>query len=538
MSRKSYRRFGESRGAAWRRMEGELHCAPGGSVRTETSGILDAIEQKLGFVPPFFGPAADQADLLSHLWQQTESAYIDNPLPALFKEQLAALLGRFCPVPYCFVCHTCSLQPLGMRAGAILRLLESPPARDEEVDAILARLADQHGLPSHGTQLEADVFALSNVIYIGGRLAGPARTALRRVLDPRDYNHLVTFVSYNRMCHEWMAAHPEVSYEMDRRYINGGKRLIAEAPQVGEMFAGHAASWRRPQHEERDSAALFETALERAGEADRMRDLSEQRLDEVLKALTERIRRGIEETTELRQVRAEAEATSKFAQELLAIVSHDLRGPLAAILMGATILERLDLQDPRVARPLRRIFSSARRAQGLISDLLDFSLARAGGGIPIHRRRIKVDELVRHVAEELEVAHPGRTIEVESTGDCSAEWDAERIEQVLSNLLGNALVHSPGGTAVTVSVRGEEGVTISTRNVNREGPIPADVMRAMFEPFKRGVRAPTSRNRGVGLGLYIVDQIVRPHGGRIEVSSVGDSTTFTLHLPRGRHRAP
>jgi signal transduction histidine kinase len=88
---------------------------------------------------------------------------------------------------------------------------------------------------------------------------------------------------------------------------------------------------------------------------------------------------------------------------------------------------------------------------------------------------------------------------------------------------------------VTVSVLGEKDVSISTRNLNREGPIPADVMRAMFDPFKRGVLAQNSRNHGVGLGLYIVDQILRPHGGRIEVSSVAELTTFTVHLPR---RAP
>ncbi len=379
------------------------------TVRTMASGILEAIEQRLGFVPPFFSLAEEQPDVLSGLWQQTEGAYLDNPLPALFKEQLAALLGRFCPVPYCFVCHTCSLQPLGMRAGAILTLLESPPAGGgEDVEASLARLADRHGLPEHGTQLELDVFCLCTSIYMGGHLAGPARAALRRVLDARDYDHVVTFVSYNRMCHEWVAAHPEVSYELDRRYIEGRTRLLAEAPAVGEIFARHAASRDRPQHEEDHSAALFETALERAGEADRMRELSEQRLHEVLKVLTDRIRRGIDEATELRQVRAEAEATAKFAQELLAIVSHDLRGPLDAILMGATLLDRLHLQHPGIAGPLRRISSSARRAQRLIGDLLDFSLARAGGGIPdstpADRRRTI---LVRLVADELELVHPG-----------------------------------------------------------------------------------------------------------------------------------
>ena len=494
--------------------------------------ILETIEQRLGFVPPFFSPAADQPDLLKNLWQQTESAYLDNPLPSLFKEELAALLGRYCEVPYCFVCHTCSLQPLGMRGAAILRFLEAPPVADHEVEATLTRLAHRpptaRRFPDHGTELESDIFALSSVVYLAGRHVDPARTALRSVLDRRDFNHLVSFVSYNRMCHEWVAAHPDISYEMDRRYIDNGARLTLEAPQIGAMFAEYRTLFPPVRREDRGA----ETALQRAAEAERMHDLSEQRLHEVLKTLTDRIGKAREETSELRQVRVEAEATAKFAQELLAIVSHDLRGPLSSVLMSATLLERLNRQDERFTRSLHRIFSSTRRAQRLIDDLLDFSLARAGGGIPIHRGRTDAYELVRNVAEELEVEHPGRVIKVESEGDCSGEWDAERIKQVLSNLMGNAIVHSPDSSAVAVSVHGTDDVVISTRNLNRKDAIRADVLRVMFEPFKRGVVTPSSRNRSVGLGLYIVDSIVKAHGGRIEVSSVEESTTFTVHLPR------
>ena len=503
-------------------------------IRGLAGDILETIEQRLGFVPPFFSAAADQPDLLRNLWQQTESAYLDNPLPGLFKEQLAALLARYCAAPYCFVCHTCSLQPLGMRSGAILRFLEAPPVSDREVEASLARLAHRPStarwFPDHGTELESDIFALGATVYLGGRLVNPARATLRSVLDRRDFNHLVSFVSYNRMCHEWVAAHPDISYELDRRYIDHGGRLTLEAPQIGAMFAEYSTF--SPVHREDRDAALHETTLQRAGEAERMHALSELRLHEVLKTLTDRLGKAREETSELRQVRLEAQTTAKFAQELLAIVSHDLRSPLGSILMSATLLERLNPQDERFTRALRRIFSSTQSAQGLIDDLLDFSLARAGGGIPIHRGRTDAYELVRYVAEELEVAYPGRAIEVQSEGDCSGEWDAERIKQVLANLMGNALVHSPDGSTVDVSVSGTDEVMISTRNLNRKEAIRADVLRVMFEPFKRGDVTPASRNRRVGLGLYIVDSIVKAHGGRIVVSSVEKSTTFTVHLPR------
>jgi signal transduction histidine kinase len=186
----------------------------------------------------------------------------------------------------------------------------------------------------------------------------------------------------------------------------------------------------------------------------------------------------------------------------------------------------------RATQPLRRIFSSTRRAQRLIEDLLDFSLARAGGGIPLHRHSVGVDQLVRQVADELELAHHGRTIEVQHSGNCSGEWDAERLKQVFSNLLDNALGNSPPSSVVTVAVHGDEELVITVRNANRSGPIPADVIPVLFQPFKPRAPGTTSRRGNVGLGLYIVDQIVRTHGGRIDVSSDAVATAFVVHLPR------
>ncbi|MBV8884559.1 MAG: hypothetical protein JO235_11265, partial [Chroococcidiopsidaceae cyanobacterium CP_BM_RX_35] len=96
--------------------------------------IKTEITAKFGFVPPFFGPAEQTPQVLENLWQQTLSAYINNPLPALFKEKLSAYLSRFCTVPYCMICHSCALRPLGLKAREVLELLEAPPPAETNVD--------------------------------------------------------------------------------------------------------------------------------------------------------------------------------------------------------------------------------------------------------------------------------------------------------------------------------------------------------------------------------------------------------------------
>ena len=163
----------------------------------------------------------------------------------------------------------------------------------------------------------------------------------------------------------------------------------------------------------------------------------------------------------------------------------------------------------------------------MIDDLLDFARTRLGGGFPIHPRRIDLRELCEHTVEELEFAYAGRTVRLETEGDLWGNWDADRIEQVISNLVGNALQHSSDDAEVRMTLRGEaEVVVLQTHNGGP--PIPADVLPHVFEPGRRG-----ARSGGLGLGLYIVQQIVLAHGGSIEARSVpDDGTTFTVVLPR------
>ncbi|HEX8440110.1 ATP-binding protein [Archangium sp.] len=242
-------------------------------------------------------------------------------------------------------------------------------------------------------------------------------------------------------------------------------------------------------------------------------------------AITQDVTRQKEQEAELRR-------RVEFEQQLIGIVSHDLRNPISAITLGAHALLRREELDARAIRSASRILSSAERATRMIRDLLDFTQARLGGGISLERRPTDLRQLVQQVLDEVEVSWPDRHIEVRQQGDALGEWDSDRIAQVVSNLVSNALKYSPEKTPVRVEVRGEdEAVVLSVHN---EGtPIPAALLPRLFEPLQRGTPQVDRTTRSIGLGLYIVKHLVDSHRGTVSVrSTAGRGTTFTVRLPR------
>ncbi|NPC77713.1 PAS domain S-box protein [Pyxidicoccus fallax] len=227
----------------------------------------------------------------------------------------------------------------------------------------------------------------------------------------------------------------------------------------------------------------------------------------------------------------EAQEAVRVREDVVAIVSHDLRNPLNAISLASLAMLRHEPLTEAQNRSLRRIISAADRAHRMIRDLLDFTQARAGGAIPIHPRPVDLHELTRQVVDEVHLANPGRDISVEARGDGHGEFDEDRLAQVITNLVGNALQHSPAGTPVRVSSRAEgDGVTLVVHN--QGPPIPAELRPVIFEPYRRGPAAALGRG-SIGLGLYITRQIVLGHGGHIDVRSTEkDGTHFTVWLPR------
>jgi signal transduction histidine kinase len=225
--------------------------------------------------------------------------------------------------------------------------------------------------------------------------------------------------------------------------------------------------------------------------------------------------------------------TALFREQFLAILGHDLRNPLNAISGNAGLLLRYGgLTEPQ-RKAVNRISISSDRMTRMINDLLDFTRARLGGGYPVNRARMNVHDVLRQVVEELEVAHPQRRFELSLSGNGWGDWDADRIAQAASNLVGNAVQYSPEDSLVEVSAKDEgEGVCVQVHNIGL--PIPAERLPHIFDPFVRGVEGGRGATRtGLGLGLYITHEIVRAHGGTLRVMSTEtDGTRFWMHLPR------
>jgi PAS domain S-box-containing protein len=215
-------------------------------------------------------------------------------------------------------------------------------------------------------------------------------------------------------------------------------------------------------------------------------------------------------------------------EQFIGILGHDLRNPLTAIQMAVEVLG--DLPDP-YAPVVATAARSAHRIEAMIRDLLDFARGRLAGGIPIAPRPCDLHATCGEVVEELQQAYPDRAIRFEGVGDLRGEWDPDRIEQVVSNLVGNAVTHGIG--PVHVTGRDDGDVVVTT--VHNHGPaIPAAAIPTLFEPFTRHAEeADGARSQGLGLGLYIASEIVQAHGATISVASKeGEGTTFTIRWPR------
>jgi PAS domain S-box-containing protein len=339
-----------------------------------------------------------------------------------------------------------------------------------------------------------------------------------------------TYGFANRAYEEWFGISSRDLVGRKVREVIGEPAYAALGPYVKRGLAGerfsfeqHGVPYRTGGH--RDVRVTFVPMTLARGEAGgylaMLEDITAQR---ALEAERERLARD----------RAEAsERQSQFEQQLIGIVSHDLRTPLNVITLSSALVARAEGLSATVLKNVRRIQTSSERAVRLVSDLLDFTQARLGGGIRIEKRPTDVRSLLAALLTEIEAAYPDREIVSTHEGDGRGDWDPERISQLVQNLLTNALKYSPAGSAVELTTKAEAGWLI-LRVHNSGDPIPGGKLALLFEPLQRGVDTLDRVTRSVGLGLYIVQKIVEAHGGTVHVESTAAlGTTFTVELPVG-----
>lgn len=205
-----------------------------------SSDIQMEIENRLGFFPPFFWPALTTPSILESLWQQTLNSYVENPIPELFKEKLAALISRYCTVPYCLICHSSTLRPLGMSSSDILDLLQRPPLSYQELaektNCIPAERLKQW--PEAGSHIEDCILYCSVAVYLNADTER-CQEKMREILSEQDYNYLLLFLAYNKTALTWAEGHPELAYEADRRVQENLSFLIEEEPKLKDFFTNY-----------------------------------------------------------------------------------------------------------------------------------------------------------------------------------------------------------------------------------------------------------------------------------------------------------
>jgi two-component system, sensor histidine kinase and response regulator len=299
--------------------------------------------------------------------------------------------------------------------------------------------------------------------------------------------------------------------------------------QMPEIDGFELAELMRGSERTRGTPIIFVTAAGHEA-ARKFRGYDAGAVDFLVKPLdTKVLRYKVDVFLELFKQRAELADNLLLNEQFVAIVAHDFRSPLATIMMTADLLKK-DTNDIHVGKQMERILRTSQQLLTTVNELLDMTRARLGGGIPVMRKAADLELIRQRVLVDLMTIHPAVRFSVH-TDLCSflGLFDAARMEQVMTNLLDNAIAHGTPGTAIEVSLT--RNATDFQFAVQNAGTIPKEKLDTLLTPFHHEHAKRTKAN-GLGLGLYIVDQIVAAHEGTVAVASLNGITRIEVSLPR------
>jgi signal transduction histidine kinase len=436
--------------------------------------------------------------------------------------------------------HVASYIVAGLRAGEPICVIATKDHRAAFASQLARRGSNLDAACSSGQVIWLDAHDTLSKLMVGdlpdgalfGKVVGSVLETCRRSnpkVHVRAYGEMVDVLwqsgneqaalRLEEMWNELMRKHP---MSVLCAYVMGNFHRTGDAESFRDVCAAH--SHVRPT----------ETFAYHDDPEPRLRQISE--LQQRARALENEIEQRKQLESALREAlvrekeaREEAERSVHYNEMFAGMLGHDLRNPLSAITTGAHFVARLDA-SPKTTRAATRILSSAERMARMIEQLLDFTRIRVGGGLPLVASRVDLEQVCCRVRDELEGAYPDRSIVLQIAGQVVGDWDHDRMLQVFSNLVGNAVHHGAPTAPVTIRCDGADPTLVKV-SLHNDGVVPAQVLPLLFEPFRGNTRY--QRTRGLGLGLFITQQIVAAHGGTLEVvSEPAAGTIFHLQLPR------
>ncbi len=447
-------------------------------------------------------------EAIRQIWPFAQAAYLDNPLPASFKERLFVYLSRFTSSPYSLIRHTGFLLGRGYVAGdknivphtlpEAMALLRSPPPGPVEVQAakneFLGLKSSLEELPAMGSKAELAIFQLVGGIYLETAELEGARKALQQALGAYWSELTLGLMTFIRMENTWTALHLEIKPEADVA------DLLEEKNELGMLLAASEDFGRSSMHQD-----LY----------------SELQL----------LRRDKQHKTELVKAKKELEEKDRQKDKFIATLGHELRNPVAAITAVSEMFQMVNPSDSRLRNAGNILYRQSQTLGKMLDDLLDVSTF-SFGEVFITKIALKVDDVLRQVLHDFEprFKESGLVLKLDLMAqDAYALADRTRLQQVFEHIFANALQFTDTPGHVLVESRVDRKQVVVTISDSGQGFDPA-YAKTILEPFSQEPQDLGRKRGGLGLGLAIAKMIVDLHDGKLQASSTGPGKGATLRL--------